>query len=266
MPGRSQSCMGGGFTAYSSRLTLMATIASQLETRFREAIRAEFGVDADPLIGPAQNEKFGDYQSNAAMGLAKAQKANPRSVAEKIVEKLDLGEMIAEKPSIAGPGFINIRLSAEWLSKQLASLQNDPRLGIEQTKNPQTVVIDYSAPNIAKEMHVGHVRTTVLGDAMARLLSFRGHNVIRQNHLGDWGTQFGRVVLAMWYEAAFEQTGQRSTFRQLVEAQGEASKRKDGTLSAVVRELAKFHQQFIDDDPDGTKYFVPYLKESALTL
>src|SRR5437667_11127770 len=107
----------------------MATIVSQLESRFRDAIRAAFGVDADPLIGPAQNEKFGDYQSNAAMGLAKAQKANPRAVAEQIVAKLDLAEMADEKPSIAGPGFINVRLSTKWLAKQLAQIQSDPRLG-----------------------------------------------------------------------------------------------------------------------------------------
>src|SRR5947207_13529266 len=140
MPGRSQSCMGGGFTAYSSRLTLMATIASQLETRFREAIRAEFGVDADPLIGPAQNEKFGDYQSNAAMGLAKAQKANPRQVAEKIKAALNLGHMASEV-SIAGPGFINVRLSPIWLASLLQQAVPDPRLGIESVSNPQTHVV-----------------------------------------------------------------------------------------------------------------------------
>jgi len=244
----------------------MPNIAAQLESRFRDAIRAALGTDADPLIGPSQNEKFGDYQSNAAMGLAKAQKANPRSVAEQIVANLDLGEMASEKPTIAGPGFINVRLSPKWLAKQLQAIEGDERLGIENTPKPQTVVIDYSAPNIAKEMHVGHVRTTVLGDAMARLLSFRGDQVIRQNHLGDWGTQFGRVVLAIWYEAAFEKTGQRQTFDELLERQKSASRRKDGSLSDVVREVATFHQRFIDADPKGTEYFLPYLREGPLTL
>src|SRR5437773_7050120 len=114
----------------------MATIVSQLESRFRDAIRSAFGVDADPLIGASQNEKFGDYQSNAAMGLAKAQKANPRAVAEQIVAKLNLGELADETPSIAGPGFINVRLSAKWLESQILTLKDDPRLGIERTKEP----------------------------------------------------------------------------------------------------------------------------------
>jgi arginyl-tRNA synthetase len=250
----------------------MSTIVSQLETAFRAAIRVAFDIDADPLIGPSQNEKFGDYQSNAAMGLAKVlaektgQKTNPRAVAEQIKAKLQLGEMASEV-SIAGPGFINVRLSPAWLSRQLQTIAADPRVGIERTPHPQRVVIDYSSPNIAKEMHVGHIRTTILGDAMARVLSFRGDDVIRQNHLGDWGTQFGRVVLAMWYEAAFARTNQHAALDQLMERQRVASKAQDQAgLAAVVRELGQFHQRFINEDPQGTRYFVPYLREDPLTL
>jgi arginyl-tRNA synthetase len=177
----------------------MRTITSQLDEHFRTAVRGALGFDADPQIGPAQNEKFGDYQANAAMGLAKqvsektGQKTSPRAVAEQIKAKLDLGGM-AEEVSIAGPGFINVRLSPAWLAGQLQNIATNPRLGVEQVSDPQTVVVDYSGPNIAKELHVGHLRSTIIGDAVGRIVEFQGHNVIRQNHVGDWGTQFGMLI------------------------------------------------------------------------
>jgi arginyl-tRNA synthetase len=171
----------------------MPTILSQLDAVFRAAIRAALDVDADPMLGASQNEKFGDYQSNAAMGLAKTAKTNPRQVAEKIKASLDLGEMASEI-SIAGPGFINVRLNPTWLATQLQSTAADDRLGVPLAPSPQKVIVDYSGPNIAKELHVGHLRSTILGDAASRILEFRGDNVIRQNHLGDWGTQFGMLI------------------------------------------------------------------------
>jgi arginyl-tRNA synthetase len=177
----------------------MQTITSQLETAFRAAIRAVYGLEADPLVGVAQNEKFGDYQSNAAMGLAKqivertGQKANPRAVAEQIKAKLEVGDM-AQEISIAGPGFINVRLSPAWLAKQAVAVMSDDRLGIAKSNNPQRVVVDYSGPNVAKQMHVGHLRSTIIGDSIARVIEFRGDEVIRQNHIGDWGTQFGMLI------------------------------------------------------------------------
>ena len=177
----------------------MESIALQLENAFRTAIRSAFGIDADPLVGVAQNEKFGDYQSNAAMGLAKqvseqtGQKTNPRAVAEQIKAKLDLSG-IATEISIAGPGFINVRLDPAWLSKQLRTVAADPRLGSPLAVSPQTVVVDYSGPNVAKQMHVGHLRSTIIGDAISRVIEFQGHKVIRQNHIGDWGTQFGMLI------------------------------------------------------------------------
>src|SRR6476661_4236644 len=131
----------------------MQTIVSQLDEAFRAAIAGAFDLDADPLIGPALNEKFGDYQSNAAMGLAKqlaegtGQKTNPRQVAEQIKAKLDLGDMASEV-TIAGPGFINVRLSPEWLARRLQAVAADKRFGIEKAADPQTVVVDYSGPNI----------------------------------------------------------------------------------------------------------------------
>jgi arginyl-tRNA synthetase len=185
----------------------MQTIIHQLETAVRRAIRDAFDVDAEPILTVSQNERFGDYQSNAAMGLAKQVKSSPRAVAEQIKSKLDLGEMASEV-SIAGPGFINVRLNPTWLAKQLPGITTDPRLGLPPAPSPKKVVVDYSGPNIAKQMHVGHLRSTIIGDAIARVLAFAGHDVVRQNHLGDWGTQFGRVVLAMWYEAVFQRTGQ----------------------------------------------------------
>jgi arginyl-tRNA synthetase len=180
------------------------TIVQRLEQAFRNAIRTAFDLDADPLIGASQNQTFGDYQSNAAMGLAKrltektGQKTSPRAVAEQIKAKLDLGEM-AQEISIAGPGFINVRLSPAWLAQQLQQIVSDIRLGVEADPAPQTVVVDYSGPNIAKQMHVGHLRSTIIGDAISRLLQFQGHKVIRQNHVGDWGTQFGMVILGIWH-------------------------------------------------------------------
>ena len=183
----------------------MPTITSQLNNAFRAAIKSAFDLDYDPMVGPAQNAAFGDYQANAAMSLAKVVadktgvKTNPRAVAEMITAKLDLGELAsAQQVSIAGPGFINVKLSLKWINQRLIEMGQDVRLGIEKTDQRQTVVVDYSGPNIAKEMHVGHLRSTIIGDAVSRVLEFRGDDVIRQNHIGDWGTQFGKVILAIW--------------------------------------------------------------------
>jgi arginyl-tRNA synthetase len=176
----------------------MQSIISQLDAAFRSAIHTSFGLDADPLIAVSANDKFGDYQANAAMGLSKTlaargEKTNPRAVAERIKAALQLGE-IASEITIAGPGFINVRLAPAWLQSHLSAAAADPRLGIDKTTAPQTVVVDYSGPNIAKELHVGHLRSTIIGDAVVRVLDFQGHNVIRQNHIGDWGTQFGMLI------------------------------------------------------------------------
>ncbi|HEX8520701.1 MAG TPA: arginine--tRNA ligase [Tepidisphaeraceae bacterium] len=177
----------------------MQTISAQLDQVFRNAIQQAFAIDADPLITVSHNEKFGDYQSNAAMGLAKqvsdktGQKTNPRAVAEQIKSNLNLAD-IATEISIAGPGFINVRLSPSFLSGQLTSIQSDARLGVSCAEPKQTIVVDLSGPNVAKELHVGHLRSTIIGDSIARALEFLCHNVIRQNHLGDWGTQFGMLI------------------------------------------------------------------------
>jgi len=171
----------------------MPTILNQLRDAFRTAIRTAYDIDADPSLVPTGNEKFGDYQCNAAMALAKTLKLKPRDVAETIKSTISLSGT-ADKLEIAGPGFINVFLAPKWVETALARVSADARLGVDQKPNPQTVVVDYSGPNIAKEMHVGHLRSTIIGDAASRVLEFAGENVIRQNHLGDWGTQFGMLI------------------------------------------------------------------------
>src|SRR5262245_19678891 len=167
----------------------METIQTTLESAFRAAIREAFALEADPLVTPSANPQFGDYQSNAAMGLSKqlaqtGQKTNPRQVAEQIKAKLKLGEAASEV-SIAGPGFINVKLAPGWLAGRLKQIAADYRLGVPLAAKRVKTVVDYSGPNIAKEMHVGHLRSTIIGDAISRVIEFQGHEVVRQNHIGD---------------------------------------------------------------------------------
>ncbi len=161
-----------------------------LAPRVTAAIAAATGVaHADPVLRPSQ---FADLQSNAALALAKRVGRPPREVAARIVDALEVQD-VCERVEISGPGFVNLTLSLDWITEQVAAMAADPRLGVP-TFAPQTVVIDYSSPNVAKEMHVGHLRTTVVGDALARVLEHLGHRVIRQNHIGDWGTPFGMLI------------------------------------------------------------------------
>jgi len=148
--------------------------------------------NCEPQVRQSAKVQFGDYQANGIMAVAKALGMPPRQLAEKVLEQLDLTG-IASKVEIAGPGFINIFLEPAWLSQQVDKVLAAPKLGVAPVA-PQTIVVDYSAPNVAKEMHVGHVRSTIIGDAAVRTLEFLGHNVIRANHVGDWGTQFGMLI------------------------------------------------------------------------
>lgn len=171
-------------------------IRELLNDKVLTAMRAcDIPADFPALIAPGKKAGFGDYQANCAMGAAKVMGTNPRELATKIVAALtpDVAGIV-DKLEIAGPGFINIDLNPIWLGQQIAQAQTDARLSIATVATPQTVVIDYSGPNLAKEMHVGHLRSTIIGDALARLLEFHGHKVIRQNHVGDWGTQFGMLI------------------------------------------------------------------------
>ncbi len=175
----------------------MNSTIAYLTTQLDRAIVAALGDDyagTDPLLGLSSNPKFGDYQANMAMGLSKKLGQQPRQIAQSIVDNLDVAA-VCEVPQIAGPGFINFTVKPSYLATQLQAMQLDSRLGVPVADKPQRVIVDFSSPNIAKEMHVGHLRSTILGDCIARVLEFRGHDVLRLNHVGDWGTQFGMLIL-----------------------------------------------------------------------
>ncbi len=174
----------------------MQLLSDQLNQRFQDAFTQAFGTKLQPitpLVVIATNSKFGDYQCNVALPLAKTLKKSPRDIAQTLIDYLEI-EDICETPEIAGAGFINLKLKSNYLEKQLQQIQADARLGVEKAQPVQRVVIDFSSPNIAKDMHVGHLRSTIIGDCIARILEFRGHDVLRLNHVGDWGTQFGMLI------------------------------------------------------------------------
>ena len=171
----------------------MADPQEVLAERVRAALAAAFGAeyaDADPVIRPSA---FADYQANVALPLAKRLGRAPREVAAEIERHLDVAD-VCRTVEVSGPGFINLTLRNEWIARQATGLLEDRRLGVPVADPAQEVVVDYSSPNVSKEMHVGHLRTTVVGDAVVRILEYQGHDVIRANHLGDWGTQFGIMI------------------------------------------------------------------------
>ena len=171
----------------------MADPQQVLSERVRDALVAAYGADyadADPLIRPSA---FADFQSNAALPLGKRLGRPPRDIASEIAARLDVSD-IAEPPTVSGPGFVNLTLRNDWIARAAAEVLADPRAGVPVTAHPRTVIVEYSSPNIAKEMHVGHLRTTIVGDAIARVTEFAGHHLIRDNHVGDWGTPFGMLI------------------------------------------------------------------------
>lgn len=229
------------------------SILPQLKERFRAALvgltdRPEECVDQ---IRQSQDPKFGDYQANFAMSLAKQHKRPPREVAAEVVGRLALDDLCL-KPEIAGPGFINLRIRDDVLATRLAAAIGDPRLGVptvEETKTKsKTFVVDFSAPNVAKPMHVGHIRSTVIGDALCRVLRFLGHKAISDNHIGDWGTQFG-MILYGWHhfrdEAAYRRNPVEELarfYRHVRKLMDEESARQTETIqAAVLEETAKLH-------------------------
>ena len=181
----------------------MLRIAHSLENQLRDAMQRAFpeaaaaGQAFDPQLAPASKPEFGDFQANGALPLAKPLGQPPRKIAEAVVEQLkaDAAFMaLCLEPQIAGPGFINITLQPERLAAEVQERLGDARLGVPAVGQAAPVVVDFSSPNIAKEMHVGHLRSTIIGDSLARVLEFRGHPVLRLNHVGDWGTQFGMLI------------------------------------------------------------------------
>jgi arginyl-tRNA synthetase len=168
-------------------------LKSQLDQMIKEAF-IKAGIDAEPIaVSEATKPEFGDYQFNGAMALSKQLRKNPREIAQQIVDAIDTTGMIA-KVEIAGPGFINLWIDTAWMATQLQSILAEDRLGIKSSTQGTKTVVDYSSPNMAKQMHVGHLRSTIIGDTLATLFDFLGDEVIRQNHIGDWGTQFGMLI------------------------------------------------------------------------
>ena len=176
------------------------TAVTELKTQIQQALVAAFGEEfaqTDPAIAATNNPKYGDYQVNVAMSLAKKLGKAPRQIAQELMEKLNLGDRF-EAPEVAGAGFINLRYTTNYLAERLQSMsksdRTNDRLGIPKVDQAQKIIVDFSSPNIAKEMHVGHLRSTIIGDCIARVLEFQGHDVLRLNHVGDWGTQFGMLI------------------------------------------------------------------------
>ena len=252
----------------------MADPQQVLSARVHDAIVASFGRDlgdADPLIRPSS---FADFQANVALPLGKRLGRPPREVAGELAGHLDVSD-VCEPPEVSGPGFINFTLRDDWIAAQASRMLTDPRLGLEPADSPQTVVVEYSSPNIAKEMHVGHLRTTVVGDALVRVLEFLGHTVIRANHLGDWGTQFGLLLehmIDVGEEVAYAQlaSGDINEFYQAAKASFDAdpafadrSRRRVVALQAGDAGTLRLWQKLIDD---SKQYFNSIYQKLGVTL
>jgi len=222
----------------------MITVAETLQDRLRSALRTlGLPVDGSIQVVPAADPRFGDYQTNAAMVLGKERKENPRVLANRIAESIDV-RGISKPPQIAGPGFINFTLEKDFVASQVVSAHGDVRLGVSTTGDPKTLIIEFSSPNIAKPMHVGHIRSTVLGDVLARVARFTGHTVITDNHLGDWGTQFGKVIYG-WKNRRDEAALANHPVDELVRlyrAADAAAKEDPAILDACRNELIKLQQ------------------------
>ncbi|MCD4832113.1 MAG: arginine--tRNA ligase [Anaerohalosphaeraceae bacterium] len=245
----------------------MKNLTDILSQRISQAMEVATGQNCpDAMVTAAKDVRFGDYQSNGVMALAKKLKTNPRELAQKVIAELQIDD-ICEGPEIAGPGFINLRLKTDFLAKVLLEINSDTkRLGIEQTEKKETVVVDFSGPNIAKQMHVGHLRSTIIGDCICRLLKFAGHNVIRQNHIGDWGTSLGKVILGLWHMCMDEKRHNNELYytKELQELKSNIGNKEK--LEAIGKRILKLHNEdwladFEGEKGNGEIYFLPFLKE-----
>lgn len=248
---------------------------TELRECFAAALEAAFGDRVrgmDPLIKQSADAKFGDYQCNIAMSLAKQLAMKPREVADRLVEGVQ--QVLARGTpwffvQIDGPGFVNIRLRREYLEELLQAIPTAPaddRLGLTPVSGAerQTVVVDYSSPNVAKEMHVGHLRSTIIGDTICRVLAFQGHEVIRQNHLGDWGTQFGMIILGMWHIFAGRRRGEPDDWlvQRTRELNAAAS---DKAKLDLLASMFAIQEEGLKADPNGAA-FEQFLRDFVPTL
>ena len=218
------------------------TLQGKLYTALHEALLS-LGVDPAALgrvgVSAAKDLQFGDYQTNAAMMLAKPLKKNPREFAQEIIDTIQVGELA--ELSIAGPGFINFKVKAEAFAQHVLAIAQDERCGVSLAENPEKYVVDFSSPNVAKPMHVGHIRSTIIGDSLSRIARFLGHDVTTDNHIGDWGTQFGMVIWA-WKRELNEEALQADPLQELLRLYrlaSNASKEDEVIKDACRAELVK---------------------------
>jgi arginyl-tRNA synthetase len=212
----------------------METFQSLLGRKLSDALaKAVLPEAAD--VTPATDPRFGDYQTNAALVLAKQRGEKPRDVAEKIIAHLEVSD-VSEMPTVAGAGFINFTLRAESIAQKALEILADDRLGVARSTSPKKIVIDFGSPNVAKPMHVGHIRSTVLGDALARIAQFLGHEIVRDNHIGDWGTQFGMVIWG-WKNLLDRPALERDPIGEIVRIYKETNERS--TSDPTVREACR---------------------------
>jgi arginyl-tRNA synthetase len=237
----------------------METFQSLLGQKLAEAL-TKAGLPDGGELTPATDLRFGDYQTNVALVLGKQRGENPRELAAKIVAVLDVGEL-SEPPTIAGAGFINFTLRPEAVAKKAGELLQDQRLGVAKTTSPRRIVIDFGSPNVAKPMHVGHIRSTVLGDALARIAQFLGHEVIRDNHIGDWGTQFGMVIYG-WKNFLDREALARDPIAELVRIYKETNER--ATADPAIREACR--QELVKLQAGDTENFSIWKQSVDLSM
>lgn len=219
------------------------SLQADLQQRVAAALRAAGIEETLASVTPATDTRFGDYQTNAAMVAAKALKKNPREVAASILEHLKVGDL-CEQPTVAGAGFINFKVLDRALSLAVNAVREDAALGVTPVSKPRTIIIDFSSPNVAKPMHVGHIRSTILGDSLARIARHLGHQVITDNHIGDWGTQFGKVIYG-WKHFLNKEALEQAPIAELVRLYREVNslEETDPSIKETVRhELVKLQQ------------------------
>ncbi len=237
-----------------------------LESLGSQAIETalRLGEPRPAIVRPTQDPKFGDFQLNGAMPLGKELKKPPREIAEPIAKALVELDAV-EKAEVAGPGFVNIHLAPQWIASLLTdTLRDQERDGVPAVEQPSKIVVDFSGPNIAKQMHVGHLRSTIIGDAISRILAFMGHSVIRDNHLGDWGTQFGLLIVGM-REWGSEEALEREPITELERVYKLASERA-GNEEAFAEQARAELVKLQAGDPDNRTLWEHFLEVGRRTL